>query len=381
VCARRHGAGFPPAMPGTLLANHTSDSYPLSRSIRNVNRRNSLVLSSMLLVWLAAGATSCAVGGGAPGGSPGASPPSWPASKVGLPAQLRVFHDELEPHGDWVLVEPHGWVFRPRVNTVAWRPYRDGRWAPSYSYGWVWESDEPFGWITDHYGFWFRDEFQGWVWKPYGAWAPAWVAWVQVGDFVGWSPLPPEGAPDTPSSPDGAFTYVSRQSLGGAGAAARASFVRDIPDDPAGVRPIDRVSSHQGIYWNAGPDPKDILGPAVAERLRLDERDGRIAPPGAGAHLMKEQPPVRLAFLEQRTTRAWSEARRELLAERARRQGARPGAASEPPRQAAPTDAEKPRFRPAPAEVDSTGAPGDSLRRLPREPRRGPRRPARPGSR
>lgn len=348
-----------------------------------MNRPNNLILASLLSAALGAAAASCAVDGGVREGGAPAAPPSMPAGKIGLAPQLRVFFDELEPHGDWILVEPHGWVFRPRVNTVAWRPYRDGRWAPSYSYGWVWESDEPFGWITDHYGFWFHDEFQGWVWQPYGAWAPAWVAWVEVGDFVGWAPLPPEGAGEEPRLPDGTFTYVSRRALG-AGSTARASFVRDIPDDPDGVRPIDRIASHQGVYWNAGPDPAEILGPAGADRLRADERDGRLVPIPVGQNPVKDPPPLRLSLLEERTTRAWSEARRELLAERARRAGARPGGpagGTKPAPATAPADSARTRIKPSPAGPDSAVAPADSLRRMIRGMRPGAQRPSRPGSR
>ena len=50
--------------------------------------------------------------------------------------------------GDWTLIEPYGYVFRPHVNFVAWSPYQYGFWAPSDVYGWVWISAEPFGWAT-----------------------------------------------------------------------------------------------------------------------------------------------------------------------------------------------------------------------------------------
>jgi len=40
----------------------------------------------------------------------------------------RVFYDMLDGQGDWVLIEPYGYVFRPDVNFVAWRPYSNGYW-------------------------------------------------------------------------------------------------------------------------------------------------------------------------------------------------------------------------------------------------------------
>src|SRR5689334_13279571 len=301
----------------------------------NMSRPTPLPLRWLPLVLLASFASGCAVDGGAPDGMPGRVPPSMPAAKLGLAPALRPFHDELEPYGDWILVEPQGWVFRPRVNTVAWRPYSDGHWEPSWSYGWVWESNDPFGWITDHYGFWFYDEFQGWVWRPYGAWAPSWVAWVSVGDYVGWAPLPPPGVTDYDQVPNGVFTYVSGRQLS-MPSGGRASFVNDIPDDARGVHPIDRIASRNGVYWNAGPAPDEILGVSQAELLRVEERDGRGAaatPPPK--NLADGTIHVDLSFLEARTTRAWSEARRDLERMRARRLGrggaTTPPATTEPP--------------------------------------------------
>ncbi len=324
----------------------------------------------------------CAVDGGSPEATRSPAPPQQSAARLGLAAPLRPFHDELEPYGDWVLIEPQGWVFRPRVNTVAWRPYQDGHWEPSYTYGWLWESNEPFGWITDHYGFWFHDEFQGWVWQPYGAWAPSWVAWVEVGDFVGWAPLAPASVTNFDQVPGGMFTFMSTRALANPSAGARASFVNDIPDDPRGVHPIDRIASLHGVYWNAGPDPEAILGVGTADRMRMDERDGRVVLPS---------PPIKLAataevdlrLLESRTTRAWSEARRELEAMRARRAGVSGGATRPPAREPIRSEPTTPRFKRGSAPVDTLAdsTATDSLKRVkraakpgvPRPPRREPR--------
>src|SRR5262249_51937611 len=209
------------------------------------------------------------------------APPRRAAAGVGLAPPLRPFYDALEEYGDWVLVEPPGWVFRPRVNSVAWRPYQDGHWEPSYSFGWVWESHDPFGWITDHYGFWFYDDFQGWLWKPYGAWAPSWVAWVQVGNFVGWAPLPPTSSTPFGGPPGGIFTYVSRDQLAqpSSGASASATYLRSLPDDGSPLVPIERNTAYQGVFYNTGPDLEGILGSVATENLRVGERDGRIDVP------------------------------------------------------------------------------------------------------
>jgi len=328
-----------------------------------------LVLGLALLA-----ATSCAVDGGAPGTDPSLPPTHAPqdAARQGLPPAYRPFYDELQDYGDWVLVEPHGWVFRPRVNSVAWRPYEDGHWEASYAFGWVWVSNEPFGWITDHYGFWFRDDFQGWVWQPYGAWAPSWVAWVQVGNFVGWAPLAPEGTPISDQVPDGMFTYMPISALAQQTAAANASYVDQVPEEGE-LRPIERVASYRGVHWNAGPDPALVLGVAAADRLRMDEREHAVAPPAPPRAFPSDVRPIELPALADRTRRAWAAARRELAQSRAARGVARPS------RPAAPAPA--PQIRPHPAEsppADSLyHAPGDSLLRRLRQ-RLGRR--GRPGS-
>ena len=320
---------------------------------------------------------SCAVNGGV-GGTEAQAPPSRApmlAARLGLAPSLRPFFDELQEYGDWVLVEPQGWVFRPRVNTVAWRPYQDGHWEPSYSFGWVWESNEPFGWITDHYGFWFHDDFQGWVWKPYGAWAPSWVAWVQVGNYVGWAPLAPEGTTSYEAVPGGVFTYVPTTALSQPTVGIHASYVNALPDDATEIQPIERIASYRGVHWNAGPDLGEVLGTAASERLRLDEREGGgtvVPPPPRGVSTQPRA--LELPALEERTRRVWNEARREFAASRHPRPGSTPNTSAPSPRPVPPARPElKPRPAQEPVKPDSLGvAPGDSLRM------RRVRRPGRP---
>ncbi len=337
----------------------------------------------ILLISLLA-ASGCAVGGGVGelDSPPAPASPHLSAARMGLAPALRPFHDELEPYGDWVLVEPQGWVFRPRVNTVAWRPYQDGYWEPSYAFGWIWESNDPFGWLTDHYGFWFNDKFQGWVWQPYGAWAPSWVAWVQVGDFVGWAPLPPVGLPSYDNVPGGLFTYVPAATLAQPSAAAHASFVSSVPDNGQDMQPIERVASYHGVNWNAGPDLGEVLGTAAADRLRLDERDGRVAAPAPARSPAGEGAALELNLLEERTRHVWRVARRELSAARAAHAGTVQGRGKpgDTPPATNPPQPDAPRIKPAPLAPpapDSTASPahGDTLRRFKRGIRPGVPRP------
>ena len=106
-------------------------------------------------------------------------------------ADVSYFYEALEDGGVWMNHPRYGDVWQPYVDEN-WRPYTLGRWAYSDDYGWTWISDEPFGWAVYHYGRWSRDGDYGWLWVPGTEWAPAWVAWRQSEEAIGWAPLPPE---------------------------------------------------------------------------------------------------------------------------------------------------------------------------------------------
>jgi len=355
-----------------------------------VKPRIRLVRSMALAAVLALVSASCAVEGGSSqsGGPAGTGGPSTSAARLGLQPQLRPFYDALEQDGDWVLVEPQGWLFRPRVNTVAWRPYQNGHWEPSYSFGWVWESEDPFGWITDHYGFWLYDDFQGWLWKPYGAWAPSWVAWVQVGDYVGWAPLPPTGSTTYGAVPGGVFTYMPKQALAQTSPSASGYFVHSIPDDGSALEPIDRTTAYQGVYYNTGPDLNDVIGPSAAEQMRAQEQNGtrEVPVPTRKPALSGPQPSLALPALTERTRDAWSAARREFVAAHPRG-GVSPVTPSSAPRVAPPPMppppvSEPPRFKPAsgPADTLKTSTPPDSVKKHPKHAKPKPPKPLPPPS-
>ncbi|MGB2987898.1 MAG: DUF6600 domain-containing protein [Phycisphaerae bacterium] len=111
---------------------------------------------------------------------------------VGVQLDIGFFYDELAPHGDWVLVERHGWVWTPHNVPPGWRPYTVGRWVYCDDYGWTWASDWEWGWAPFHYGRWYHDSLYGWTWIPGTEWGPAWVAWRSGSGYIGWAPLPPE---------------------------------------------------------------------------------------------------------------------------------------------------------------------------------------------
>lgn len=100
--------------------------------------------------------------------------------------------DDLNNYGEWVHVTHYGDAWRPYV-VEDWMPFDNGYWTYTDA-GWTWISYEPFGWIVYHYGNWYDDPAYGWVWIPSdNSWSPARVDWIDYGDFVGWSPMPPPG--------------------------------------------------------------------------------------------------------------------------------------------------------------------------------------------
>ena len=110
---------------------------------------------------------------------------------------VAMFYDDLSQLGQWVEYENYGPVWRPSGVAEDWRPYTDGRWVPTTD-GNVFESQEPWGWATYHYGNWMPTEGYGWVWVPGRTWYPSTVEWRTSPEsepvessYVGWAPTPP----------------------------------------------------------------------------------------------------------------------------------------------------------------------------------------------
>lgn len=194
-------------------------------------------------------------------------------ARIGLPPAYRAFYDDLAEEGDWTLIEPYGYCFRPRVNVLAWRPYQDGWWEVSDVWGWVWNTDEPFGWITYHYGLWFYDEYQGWVWQPGSTWGPAWVAWVQTGGYIGWAPLPPSSYDGFDRVPDGLFTFATPYQFVQRGVAQKATFVTSLPEKAGALLPVNNIARAQGAAYNMGPSAFDLQRMGAPAPQRIAEAD------------------------------------------------------------------------------------------------------------
>jgi hypothetical protein len=281
-------------------------------------------------------------------------PPAQPPARAALQSEVRFFYDALIDYGDWVLIEPPGYVFRPRNNVIGWQPYQDGFWVPSDIYGWVWISSEPFGWVTYHYGSWIYDRFQGWVWVPGNRWGPAWVAWEDAGEYVGWAPLGARGEPA--EVPGGAFQYVSRSQIASTDLKARTLRARDLGALLDDAKPLVNSAVRGGVTFNRGPDIDDIeraAGPLT--RVRIDD-------------LLPEVSPDTLTAGEQRARvdaaqRAGEQAAREA------RQVASIG--SRPPSRLPVVrplgvprdDAPPPPLKPTPRDPKGRAAPADSTKR------------------
>lgn len=115
-----------------------------------------------------------------------------PASPAGAASEdVAMFYDALSPYGSWVDYGNYGPVWYPAQGvTQNWRPYVDGRWVPTAD-GWVFETSEPWGWATYHWGNWMPTTEYGWVWSPGSTWYPSTAAWRTSDDYVGWAPIPP----------------------------------------------------------------------------------------------------------------------------------------------------------------------------------------------
>jgi len=103
---------------------------------------------------------------------------------------VAMFYSSLSPYGNWVDYGDYGPVWYPREVASDWRPYVDGRWVPTEE-GWIFETNEAWGWATYHYGNWFPTAEYGWVWYPGSTWYPSTVAWRGNDDYIGWAPIPP----------------------------------------------------------------------------------------------------------------------------------------------------------------------------------------------
>lgn len=111
-------------------------------------------------------------------------------SAKGPDININFFYSSLSPYGEWIDFDDDIIVWRPMHVDRDWKPYMFGSWRWT-NRGWYWDSDEPFGWATYHYGRWHYDDYYGWLWFPDYEWAPSWVEWRYSDIYIGWAPLSP----------------------------------------------------------------------------------------------------------------------------------------------------------------------------------------------
>ena len=217
---------------------------------------------------------------------------------------VAMFYDDLSQYGQWVDYENYGPVWRPSNVDDQWRPYTDGRWVPTDD-GYVFESQEPWGWATYHYGNWMPTEGYGWVWTPGRTWYPSTVEWrtspetAQVDNsYVGWAPVPPpdyvptqsyaapgyyQGAPaaDTMSSPFWVFVraasfllglgqpYAPAYSYGGCGCMAPPAYVPVFFPQTVFVPSYYTPSYYPRTYFGRGFAGAYSYGPPVSYISRV----------------------------------------------------------------------------------------------------------------
>ncbi len=122
-----------------------------------------------------------------------------------VPPQLQDDAYDLDESGKWDRVNYQGEeleLWRPTAVEPNWQPFTVGRWT-DYDEDQVWVPEEPFGYVTHHYGNWLLVDGT-WYWAPPApvvevaagpsigfGWYPGRVAWISTDADVGWVPLAP----------------------------------------------------------------------------------------------------------------------------------------------------------------------------------------------
>jgi hypothetical protein len=179
------------------------------------------------------------------------------------------FYTALAPYGAWIELNDGMTVWQPLDVPRNWEPYTIGRWEWTAD-GWYWDSDEPFGYITYHYGRWYNDEYYGWIWVPDDQWAPAWVEWRYDDDYVGWAPL----------SPYGVFTV---------GTGLYFTHEYHAPYGYWNFVAYNHFCDRNVYRYYAGPNYKYSIYNGTKLRTDYDYSNGRVINRGVGYDLVRER--------------------------------------------------------------------------------------------
>jgi uncharacterized protein DUF6600/FecR-like protein len=73
----------------------------------------------------------------------------------------------LYSYGSWFGCGGYGYGWRPFGAGFGWSPFTDGQWIFDPTFGWTWDSFQPWGWAPYHYGGWLFDSgCGGWFYSP-----------------------------------------------------------------------------------------------------------------------------------------------------------------------------------------------------------------------
>ena len=91
-----------------------------------------------------------------------------------LPENSNPAWNDLDANGDWYDVPEQGPVWSPNdASSPGWDPYGNGNWMWTPSFGYIWVSGDPWGYLPFQCGAWnFYNDF-GWGWAP-GMCQPWW---------------------------------------------------------------------------------------------------------------------------------------------------------------------------------------------------------------
>jgi len=190
----------------------------------------------------------------------------WCGPVAAAPSEdVAYFQEALAPYGQWLPHPRYGQVWRPHRVDRSWRPYTDGRWVLTQD-GYVFETEEPWGWATYHYGNWLHTPEHGWVWVPGRTWYPHTCTWRANEEHVGWAPVPPAEA--SPSDLGWSGDYGAGGDYGYSGSA--------LPNLPASwwnfTRATDFLSGWgepygaQYSYLNSGLLASSLMAPTIYTR-------------------------------------------------------------------------------------------------------------------
>jgi hypothetical protein len=237
-------------------------------------------------------------------------PPAATPASAQAAVSVSLFYGELAPHGRWFQHPRWGWAWFPTAVDADWRPYSQGQWAWTEENGWYWISDEPFGWAVYHYGRWAYDGEYGWIWIPGSTWGPAWVAFRESDDHVGWAPLPPETL-EADYGWQGSYTaldtsyyqprwmFVPRRHFLARRAYAYAAPVQRNVVIIRATRNVTRYERRQRGMFNRGFEPRRLeaaLGRRIAPlRINVVNDPRRAAPDRAGRQVNVFRPAMRIS--------------------------------------------------------------------------------------